>query len=285
MCRIFGFRSVIHSQVHQSLVTADNALEQQSLDHPDGWGVSYYLAGAPHIIKSAQTALNDTLFQKVSGIVSSQTVIAHVRKATHGENTILNTHPFQYGHWTFAHNGNIKNFDQHRDRVLARISPEFRRFILGATDSEVFFYFLLTYLDRKVSLSDKDLPLDIVAETLRDALEEFITITGEYSVIDNAGESETYLTFLLTNGSTMVAHQGGKHLHYSTYKSRCNDRDFCPSFSGECEAPTESGYVNHLIFSSEPLLGDNIWQPMQLGEMVGVDGSMKLKAFHRSLNQ
>ena len=74
MCRLFGFRSVIQSQVHRSLVSADNALLLQSSDHPDGWGVAYYQEGSPHLIKSASTAIDDHLFRRVSGIVSSQTV-------------------------------------------------------------------------------------------------------------------------------------------------------------------------------------------------------------------
>ena len=40
MCRLFGFRSVIKSQMHRSLVSADNALVRQSEQHPDGWGVA-----------------------------------------------------------------------------------------------------------------------------------------------------------------------------------------------------------------------------------------------------
>ena len=93
MCRIFGFRSVLLSGVHSSLLSADNALVTQSESHPDGWGVAYYIGDAPHIIRSAHTALNDKLFHKVSGIVSSQTVVAHIRKTTQGDNTVLNTHP------------------------------------------------------------------------------------------------------------------------------------------------------------------------------------------------
>jgi len=56
MCRIFGFRSVMQSQVHRSLVSADNAFMRQSERHPDGWGVAYYLANAPHVIKGASAA-------------------------------------------------------------------------------------------------------------------------------------------------------------------------------------------------------------------------------------
>jgi glutamine amidotransferase len=34
--------------------------------------------------------------------------------------------------------------------------------------------------------------------------------------------------------------------------------------------------VNHLIFSSEPLQGENVWSPMAAGEMVCVDAGMTL---------
>ena len=81
MCRLFGFRSVIPSQVHRSLLSAENALVWQSERHPDGWGVAYFVGGIPHLIKSAETAIQDSLFRRVSGIVSSHTVVAHLRKA------------------------------------------------------------------------------------------------------------------------------------------------------------------------------------------------------------
>ena len=92
MCRLFGFRSVISSQVHRSLVEADNALLHQSNFHSDGWGVAYYVANAPHLVKSTSAAVEDSLFKKVSGIVSSETVLAHLRKATQGELCITNIH-------------------------------------------------------------------------------------------------------------------------------------------------------------------------------------------------
>src|SRR5688572_18576738 len=114
MCRLFGFRSVIPSKVHRSLVEVDNALCTQSRRHPDGWGVAYYIDGSPHVVKSSSTALNDHLFQRVGGIVSSETVVAHVRKATVGTQSILNSHPFQYGRWVFAHNGDVPLFEDVR---------------------------------------------------------------------------------------------------------------------------------------------------------------------------
>ncbi|ATH06976.1 class II glutamine amidotransferase [Halobacteriovorax marinus] len=279
MCRLFGFRSVIQSQVHHSLISAENALEVQSNKHPDGWGVSYYTTGAPHVIRSEKTAVNDNIFKKVSGIVSSETVVAHIRNATLGTVNILNTHPFQYGNWIFAHNGNIRDFDKYKDEIIARVSPHLKRFILGTTDSELLFYFILTKLSQRVELSDRHCDIDILQECIKKSIDELTSIIGDYCPNDDGKNTETFLTFILTNGKTMIAHQGGKKLYYSTYKVKCSERDTCPYFSQECEAPTKSGKINHLIFSSEPLHGDNTWIPMNVGQMIGVDEEMNLSIY------
>ncbi len=277
MCRLFGFRSVINSQVHESLVHADNALGVQSSDHPDGWGVSYYVGNSPHIIKSERSAINCSIFEKVSGIVASQTVLAHIRKATLGELNILNTHPFQYGNWTFAHNGNIKNFDVLRAKILDEIKPEFKRFILGTTDSELLFYYFLSGLSQNINLHNPYTKIDPVFSSISDSVKELKSITGEFNFDPDAPPTENFVSFILTNGQIMVGFHGGKKLHYSTYKNQCIERDTCPSFSNECEAPSKSGFINHLILSSEPLSGENIWLDLNPNEMIGVDSRMKLK--------
>lgn len=276
MCRLFGFRSVIQSQVHSSLLEAENALGIQSGSHPDGWGVAYYVQNSPHVVKSAQAALGDAIFKRVSGVVSSETVIAHIRKTTVGNNNILNTHPFQFGRWIFAHNGNITDFDKKRSTLMSKISPKFRRFILGETDSEFIFYFLLTHLDTKIDLDDRNCSVEDLTDAILETLEELKRIAGPHVLEDNSGEDATYYTFLLTNGKSMAGYNGGKNLNYSTYKNTCGERETCPSFSEECEAPTQTGQINHLIFSSEPLSGENIWIPMKCGEIVAVDQHMKL---------
>lgn len=277
MCRLFGFRSVLQSQVHSSLVHAENALQGQSIEHPDGWGVAYYQAGAPHIIKSKESALDDHLFKRVSGIVSSQTVIAHIRKATQGNHTILNAHPFQFGPWIYAHNGNIKDFAQNREKLLSLIDPSLKRFILGDTDSEVLFYLILTHLSKSTDLSKTDTEYSLIKDALLKAVEQVQEIAGPIYPVEGKGAFENYLTILLTNGRSMIAHQGGQRLHWSTWKTKCPERDTCPSLSPACENPTVDGKVNHLIFTSEPLQGENIWNEMKVGEVIGVNADMILQ--------
>ncbi|MDB4989523.1 MAG: Glutamine amidotransferase class-II [Myxococcaceae bacterium] len=274
MCRLFGFRSVIQSQVHRSLVQADNALCSLSEQHPDGWGVAYYVDGTPHLMRSACSALSDRVFQRLSGVVASETVLAHVRKATKGAITVLNCHPFQHGRWVFAHNGDIPTFAQQREALLAQVSPRLSGYILGETDSEVIFFLVLTQLLRYGSLGSQFSLRDVAS-----ALSRALGIVRELCDTTASGEpsaAPSLLTCILTDGATMVAHQGGKELHYSTYKKRCADRQACKSLSAACEAPTVDGFVNHLIFSSQPLSGENVWQAMSEGDIVGVDSRMRL---------
>jgi glutamine amidotransferase len=270
MCRLFGFRSVIPSQVHRSLVNADNALIAQSERHPDGWGVAYYVDDAPHVTRSADSALTDHLFRRVSGVVSSQTVLAHVRKATVGERNVLNCHPFQYGRWTFAHNGEIPAFERCKGAIEEMVSPRLRPFILGDTDSERIFFLFLTHLSEQAPLSQR-LGIDVVAAALGR------TVSTVRALADGAGApSPSLLTLMVTDGVTMAAVRWGKELYWSTHKGRCGDRDSCAHFADVCEAPSLTGFVNHLIMSSEPVIDDNVWEAFREGEILGVDWRMRV---------
>lgn len=268
MCRLFGFRSIIPSQVHRSLLDAENALGPRSSEHPDGWGVAFYVDGSPHLTRSARSALGDQLFHRLSGVVSSETVLAHVRKATQGDVNVLNCHPFQYGRYTFAHNGDIPRFAEKRGRVLGAIAPRLRGFILGDTDSEAIFYLFLSQLSAYGPLTSR-LGVEEVAEALRKTQ----TIVRE---LCDEGEERALLTMIATDGTTMTAAQGGKELYFSTHKTRCADREGCPHLSEVCEAPSTTGNVNHFLVSSEPLIGENVWTELAEGELVGVDFRMRV---------
>lgn len=268
MCRLFGFRSVLQGRVHRSLVAADNALAVQSSCHPDGWGVAYYVDGAPHVVRSVDTALSDPMFHRVSGVASSQTVVAHVRKATQGGKHTLNCHPFQHGRWVFAHNGDVPEFPHVRDALVARVAPELRGFLLGDTDSEVVFLLFLTELGRRTAPGAAE--VGAVVDALRTAVDTVREVAD-----GRPGVKPALLTLLATDGELLAAHQGGKELHVSTHKTRCPERTTCPWFADACEAPS-SGRVNHLLVSSEPLGGENVWEALAPGEVVAVDRHMRI---------
>jgi glutamine amidotransferase len=274
MCRLFGFRSVIPSQVHRSLLAAENALGVQSSFHPDGWGVAFYIDGAPHVTRSPSTALGDALFHRLSGVVASETVLAHVRKATQGDKTVFNCHPFQHGRWVFAHNGDIPKFEDIRSELIELVDQRLRRFVMGDTDSEVVFFVFLSELGRAAGVGERpDLPHAMTAMQR--------TIKRVREVSDRRrGVEPALLTLMATDGESLVATHGGKELFFSTYKTRCSDRGHCASLSPQCEAPSTSGVVNHFIVSSEPLQGENVWLPLEAGDIVGVDSRMHVTKTH-----
>jgi glutamine amidotransferase len=221
------------------------------------------------VTRSPNTALDDHLFHRVSGVVASETVLAHVRKATVGTIGLLNCHPFQHGRWTFAHNGEVKHFARYRKQLLEEIAPRFRRFVLGETDSETLFFLFLSQL-----AGHGQVPARVPAADAVQAMRS--TIQRIREICDGEGE-QALLTFVATDGVTMVASQGGKELYYSTYKTECGDRDRCPHLAPECEAPTTSGFVNHLVLSSEQIVGENVWEPLAEGDILAVDWRMRLE--------
>nr|PZN22487.1 MAG: class II glutamine amidotransferase [Pseudomonadota bacterium] len=235
--------------------------------------MAFFVDGSPHVTRSPLTALGDALFHRLSGVVASETVVAHVRRATRGPKTVFNCHPFQYGRWVFAHNGDIPDFEKRRDALVAEVQPRLRRFILGETDSEVVFFIFLTELGAFGPLAEPR-TIDQALCALRN------TVRRVRAICDASAETPATLTLLASDGRVLIATQGGRELHVSTYKKRCADRDVCASLSPACEAPSTTGIVNHFVVSSEPLHGENVWIPLAPGEMVGVDASMRVHRAH-----
>ena len=169
MCRLFGFRSRVQSKAHRSLVVAENAIAEQAQIHCDGWGIGYYLEDEPYIFKSAMSANGDRRFESFSEKLHCQTMLVHVRRATVGQKDSLNSHPFRYGTWMFAHNGTLFEFNKIKDQMVERIEARFHELIFGTTDSEHFFYYLLSEMIREGvpanGRGDFDLDRAVTAQT------------------------------------------------------------------------------------------------------------------------
>ena len=113
--------------------------------HCDGWGVSTidHDETSAHLVRAAEMAHTSSQFDSVIKESRADGGLLHLRWATAGlpvsEN---NAHPFIYQDFTFIHNGSITP-----PASLERfISPEFMAKISGETDSERYFYALLSYV-------------------------------------------------------------------------------------------------------------------------------------------
>jgi glutamine amidotransferase len=278
MCRIFAFRSRVDLNVQRSLVKAENALQVQSRRHPHGWGISFYVQGAdePEVFRSLAPAWDDERFARLGGFLAAGAVLAHVRKATVGVRSLANTHPFQWGPWSFCHNGTLFGFDALRDRLRAEIDPDLRPSICGDTDSETLFLLLLTTLRRAGhDISRPGMPLPDDVEFVVGALFRRLRDLSRQTAAD---PREAMMNVVLTDGRSVLATRFNGGLSFSTQKVRCADRDVCPIADKVCFGPRRDGVKHtHVLIASDPTSPDDVWEDIPNHGFVSVDPELRLR--------
>lgn len=255
MCRLFAFRSNTAGKVHHALVSEANSLRVQSNEHKDGWGIAYYDNGLPQVARGIGPAHQDAEFERVSQLVSSQAVLAHVRLASVGEVSLKNAHPFQFSTWMFAHNGTLAQFGQKKQAVEALIHPEFRECIQGDTDSERCFYVFLSFLRQKPGGLENP-----HSQTVSEALAQ--TMREVSAACDPGAEEASSLNFIVTNGAILAASRRNRPLFFSEWKKKKDTQHIDPS---------QGMALRQLIVSSEKLSSADHWHDIAQNEIISVD--------------
>jgi predicted glutamine amidotransferase len=263
MCRLFGFRSNVPARVHQELVYERNSLRAQSVEHKDGWGIASYVDGPlPELAHGVGAAHRDPEFERVSNLVSSRAVIAHVRLASVGPVALQNAHPFNCGKWTFAHNGTLQRFDVHRADLEAQVDPDFRALIRGDTDSERCFYLFLSLLRRRGGLEDPRF------EDVARALARTTHIALQITEVGATKPSST--NFIVTDGRQLLATRRHRTLFYTERRPIAD----CP------EPPAcEGRQLRQFIVASEILDPDAHWYDVPENSLVGVAPDLTFRQF------
>lgn len=223
-------------------------------EHKDGWGIAFFEGNGVRHFVDHQAAVESPIAELIKRYpIKSKNVIAHIRKATQGQVTLENCHPFVrecWGrYWVFAHNGDLKDFTPVLDGPYRPV---------GNTDSERAFCYLLQKMRGHFG---EALPaLADLAAFLRQATAE---IAG-------------YGTFnmMLSNGEALFAHCSTK-LHYIVRQypfatARLSDEEVSVDFS---EVTTPQDRVAVIV--TEPLTNNETWSQFQPGELkVFVDGDV-----------
>lgn len=128
--------------IHQSL----HARLPRMPTNGDGYGLGWYdNQPYPGLFRSIRPAWNDTNLNDLASHIDSHLFMSHVRASSLAPVQETNCHPFRYETWLFMHNGQIAQFELLRQRLMAKIAPEYFNDLLGTTDSEVMFYLALTF--------------------------------------------------------------------------------------------------------------------------------------------
>jgi predicted glutamine amidotransferase len=140
MCRLLAFTSAEQKSFYDVVGRSFDAFVDLSEEHKDGWG--YAIEGK--VTKDLKRASDSPeLFTAAADKISNGALL-HLRQASKGISVdINNNHPFTYGIFTFMHNGTIRP----ADCAEQFISDKYKECIQGSTDSERYFYAMLSFID------------------------------------------------------------------------------------------------------------------------------------------
>jgi len=141
MCRILGCVSAEPISIEHELLHAENPLIQQSEDHDSGWGMAVYRQAdceQPELVRFPEAAHADGEFRRATSM-RGRMFNAHLRRATLGGLTLVNTHPFVLGEYSFSHNGTVLRYPKLIEPGVAAAQ--------GETDSEHMFNWLMCHYD------------------------------------------------------------------------------------------------------------------------------------------
>ena len=145
MCRLLAYAATSDTTFAEIVGEGFENFVAMSDEHKDGWGItSIDKAGKVSRTVDLERAVASSTFVDVKDRPADSGLL-HLRLASKGLTIdIKNKHPVVDGTYSFMHNGTIRPAAS----VEAFIDPEFANRAQGSTDSERYFYYILTEIDK-----------------------------------------------------------------------------------------------------------------------------------------
>ena len=147
MCRLLGFVATQERTFADVVGAGFSNFVDLSKEHKDGWGISICSreSGETEIFRDLTLAADSKKFSDTSTLVKSDGALLHLRLASKGLSVDLsNNHQFIFGDYSFMHNGTIKSIAA----VEEFVDPKYLDSFTSSTDSERYFFTILTYIDQ-----------------------------------------------------------------------------------------------------------------------------------------
>ena len=141
-----GFVSVQEQTLVEAAGEEFSEFAALSARHGDGWGIASCNEQAhPQLLIEPTRAKESKAFDQASHNLKTNGALLHLRWAT-GNLAINegNTHPFTYRDYSFMHNGALIP----PESIDAFIEPKFLALKRGETDSESYFYLIVTEIEK-----------------------------------------------------------------------------------------------------------------------------------------
>jgi predicted glutamine amidotransferase len=209
MCRMLGVMCNDGDLLECAVTEVKEALRVDKVQRHEGMGVGYYSNDEP-LLKKCPADEREIDYPDLIRGISSNVVVIHIRHATVGAWKDVNTHPFRFRNWLFAHLGHLPGLEANREKVTAGMPPFLSRDIRGETDSELAFHIFLDILFKEGRLNDISIGAEELAGHMKTCME----------MIDKFHTGSQHATrpksaMLASNGQVMAALCRGVTMHYS----------------------------------------------------------------------
>jgi predicted glutamine amidotransferase len=142
MCRLLGYSSNKPASFDQVIGPDFKEFVKLADDHCDGWGIA---SNSSDLYREPVAATKSSHFKDEIAKHKSSGALLHLRWATPGLPVAeKNTHPFTYGDISFIHNGALLPGDQ----LDSKIPDHLKAKIVGDTDSERYFWFVISEIEK-----------------------------------------------------------------------------------------------------------------------------------------
>jgi predicted glutamine amidotransferase len=259
MCRLFALHAGERDVAAEFwLLDAPTSIARQSERNADGYGVAAFTARRGMIlIRNPVQASEDPAYRHVARRLDASEMLVHLRYASTGRVSLVNTHPFSQDGRLFAHNGVVGDLDQ----IEARLGSN-RAMVMGDTDSERLFA-LITLAIRE---ADGDVRAGITA-----AVREVIAEYELYSLNFVLGDLGHVWAFRYPEHNPLHLHRrqpGGP--------SGAAPLDEADS-AGTLRLHSDDGAVVPLVvIASERISDEPGWEEIQPGELVHVGPDLRV---------
>ena len=146
MCRLMGFVSIQEQTLVEAAGEEFAEFAALSARHGDGWGIAACNEQEhPQLLIEPTRAKESKGFDQAAHNLKTNGALLHLRWAT-GNLAINegNTHPFTYHDYSFMHNGALIP----PESIDSFIEPKFAALKRGQTDSESYFYLIVTEIEK-----------------------------------------------------------------------------------------------------------------------------------------
>ncbi|MBR3645835.1 MAG: class II glutamine amidotransferase [Lachnospiraceae bacterium] len=194
MCELFGITANRKVNINRLLDVFFSHAEA----HPNGWGLAFFDEGNVLVEKEPlQASKSYYLKCRLKENIETARFVAHIRRATIGDDSYSNSHPFvatdNSGRiWTLIHNGTI---------FEAPDLSVYRHYQKGSTDSERILLYLIEQVNRQLTVNhnvDNDEQRFILVENILKQLSyenklNLIIFDGEYMYVHKNAAGTLYI--------------------------------------------------------------------------------------------